>query len=181
LLLSLLAKFLHCSMAFQKTLCSRIVQYSNSRLLDKQPEQRRKNAEEISSLQADHLAKLTIIVPATTPPSQCCFSSFLNSHWDLLQAQLMAEDIGPLLKEMREGELLKDLAYLMKFATKSGRDLGVLSKSVLTSENRHLLQDSVSTLSKALKQVEVSLCFSSGHRAYLYQFCFVIVSYHEKD
>lgn len=57
----------------------------------------------------------------------------------------------------------------------------VLSKSVLTSENRHLLQDSVSTLSKALKQVEVSLCFSSGHRAYLYQFCFVIVSYHEKD
>jgi hypothetical protein len=36
----------------------------------------------------------------------------------------MAEDIGPLLKEMREGELLKDLAYLMKFATKSGRDLG---------------------------------------------------------
>ncbi len=124
LLLSLLAKFLHCSMAFQKTLCSRIVQYSNSRLLDKQPEQRRKNAEEISSLQADHLAKLTIIVPATTTPSQCCFSSFLNSHWDLLQAQLMAEDIGPLLKEMREGELLKDLAYLMKFATKSGRDLG---------------------------------------------------------
>ncbi len=53
LLLSLVAKFLHCSMAFQKTLCSRIVQYSNSRLLDKQPEQRRKNAEEISSLQAD--------------------------------------------------------------------------------------------------------------------------------
>ncbi|CAM6022067.1 unnamed protein product [Sphagnum balticum] len=72
----------------------------------------------------------------------------------LSKAQLMAEDIGPLLKEMREGELLKDLAYLMKFATKSGRDLGVLSKSVLTSENRHLLQDSVSTLSKALKQVE---------------------------
>ncbi len=29
------------------------MQYSNSRLLDKQPEQRRKNAEEISSLQAD--------------------------------------------------------------------------------------------------------------------------------
>jgi len=72
----------------------------------------------------------------------------------LSKAQLMAEDIGPLLKEMREGELLKDLAYLMKFATKSGRDLGVLSQSVLTSENRHLLQDSVSTLSKALKQVE---------------------------
>ncbi|CAM6047849.1 unnamed protein product [Sphagnum compactum] len=72
----------------------------------------------------------------------------------LSKAQLMAEDIGPLLKEMREGELLKDLAYLMKFATKSGRDLGVLSKSVLTSENRHHLQDSVSTLSKALKQVE---------------------------
>ncbi|CAK9274571.1 unnamed protein product [Sphagnum jensenii] len=72
----------------------------------------------------------------------------------LSKAQLMAEDIGPLLKEMREGELLKDLAYLMKFATKSGRDLGVLSQSVLTSENRHHLQDSVSTLSKALKQVE---------------------------
>jgi hypothetical protein len=123
LLLPLVAKFLHCSMAFQKTLCSRIVQYSNSRLLDKKPEQRRKNAE-ISSLQADHLAKLTIIVLATTTPSQCCFSSLLNSHWDLLQAQLMAEDIGPLLKEMREGEILKDLAYLMKFATKSGRDLG---------------------------------------------------------
>jgi hypothetical protein len=123
LLLSLVAKFLHCSMAFQKTLCSRIVQYSNSRLLDKQPEQRRKTTE-ISSLQADHLAKLTIIVLATTTPSQCCFFSLLNSHWDLLQAQLMAEDIGPLLKEMREGELLKDLAYLMKFATKSGHDLG---------------------------------------------------------
>ncbi|CAM6075811.1 unnamed protein product [Sphagnum tenellum] len=72
----------------------------------------------------------------------------------LSKAQLMAEDIGPLLKEMREGELLKDLAYLMKFATKSGRDLGVLSQSVLTSENRHLLQDSVSTVSKALKEVE---------------------------
>lgn len=34
---------------------------------------------------------------------------------------------------------------------------------MLTSENRDLLRDSVSTLSKTLKHVEVSLLFSNRH------------------
>ncbi|CAM6011871.1 unnamed protein product [Sphagnum balticum] len=72
----------------------------------------------------------------------------------LAKVQGMAEDIGPLLKEVREGGLLKELEQLTKVATESGRDLGLLSKSVLTSENRDLLRDSVSTLSKTLKHVE---------------------------
>jgi hypothetical protein len=42
----------------------------------------------------------------------------------LWQVQGMAEDIGPLLKEVREGGLLKELEQLTKVATESGRDLG---------------------------------------------------------
>ncbi|XP_024390335.1 protein TRIGALACTOSYLDIACYLGLYCEROL 2, chloroplastic [Physcomitrium patens] len=72
----------------------------------------------------------------------------------LLKVQSMAEDVEPLLKEVREGGLLKDFEKLTKVAAEAGRDLSNLNKVVLTSDNTELLRDSVSTLTKTLKHVE---------------------------
>jgi ABC-type transporter Mla subunit MlaD len=72
----------------------------------------------------------------------------------LLKVQSMAEDVEPLLKEVREGGLLKDFEKLTKVAAEAGRDLSNLNKVVLTSDNTELLRDSVSTLTKTLKYVE---------------------------
>jgi len=72
----------------------------------------------------------------------------------LLKVQSMASDIEPLLKEVRQGGLLKDFENLTKVAAEAGRDLSKLNKSVLTSDNTELLRDSVSTLTKTLKHVE---------------------------
>lgn len=72
----------------------------------------------------------------------------------LLKVKSMATDIEPLLKEVREGRLLKDFENLTKVAAETGRDLSNLNKSVLTSDNTELLRDSVSTLTKTLKHVE---------------------------
>ncbi|KAG0590921.1 hypothetical protein M758_1G130700 [Ceratodon purpureus] len=72
----------------------------------------------------------------------------------LLKVQSMAGDIEPLLKEVREGGLLKDFENLTKVAAEAGRDLSNLNKVVLTSDNTELLRDSVSTLTKTLQHVE---------------------------
>lgn len=72
----------------------------------------------------------------------------------LLKVQSMAGDIEPLLKEVREGSLLKDFENLTKVAAEAGRDLSNLNKVVLTSANMKLLRDSVSTLTKTLQHAE---------------------------
>lgn len=72
----------------------------------------------------------------------------------LLKVQSMAGDVEPLLKEVREGSLLKDLENLTKVAAEAGRDLSTLNKIVLTSDNMVLLRDSVSTLTKTLQHIE---------------------------
>jgi len=72
----------------------------------------------------------------------------------LLKVQSMAGDMEPLLKEVREGNLLRDFENLTQVAAEAGRDLSNLNKVVLTSANMELLRDSVSTLTKTLQHAE---------------------------
>lgn len=70
------------------------------------------------------------------------------------KVQNMAGDVEPLLKELRDGQLIKDLENLAKVVTDAGQDLRTLNKEILTSENTELLRQSISTLTKTLKHVE---------------------------
>ncbi|KAL3681410.1 hypothetical protein R1sor_024366 [Riccia sorocarpa] len=72
----------------------------------------------------------------------------------LAKVEELAGDIEPLLKEIKEGSLLKDLERLTKVAGEAGEDLRVLNKQVLTSENVELLRQSVTTLTKTLSHIE---------------------------
>ncbi|KAL2620465.1 hypothetical protein R1flu_000670 [Riccia fluitans] len=72
----------------------------------------------------------------------------------LAKVEELAGDIEPLLKELKEGSLLKDLERLTKVAGEAGEDLRSLNKQVLTSENVELLRQSVTTLTKTLSHIE---------------------------
>ncbi|CAI5976095.1 unnamed protein product [Closterium sp. NIES-65] len=63
-------------------------------------------------------------------------------------------DIEPMLQDVREGDLLKNLEQLTKVASDAASDLRQLNSSILTKENTELLRQSVSTLTKTLKHVE---------------------------
>ncbi|CAM6122397.1 unnamed protein product [Calypogeia fissa] len=72
----------------------------------------------------------------------------------LAKVEVLAGDVEPLLKELRDGFLLKDLEKLTKVVTEAGHDLRTLNKSVLTAENTELLRQSVVTLTKTLNHIE---------------------------
>ncbi|XP_002964383.2 protein TRIGALACTOSYLDIACYLGLYCEROL 2, chloroplastic [Selaginella moellendorffii] len=72
----------------------------------------------------------------------------------LAKVQSMAGDMEPLIKEIRDGGLLKEFEKLTKVAAEAGEDLRKLNSSVLTPENTELLRQSVSTLTKTLKHIE---------------------------
>lgn len=63
-------------------------------------------------------------------------------------------DLEPLLKDVQSGGLLKELEVLLKALNEASVDLRTLNESVLTPENRELLRQSVSTLTKTLKNIE---------------------------
>ncbi|KAG6551149.1 hypothetical protein Mapa_007384 [Marchantia paleacea] len=72
----------------------------------------------------------------------------------LAKVEILAGDIEPLLKELKDGGLLKDLERLTKVVSEAGEDLRTLNKQVLTSDNVELLRQSVTTLTKTLSHIE---------------------------
>jgi Spy/CpxP family protein refolding chaperone len=66
-------------------------------------------------------------------------------------------NVEPLLNDVQNGGLVKEVELLTKALNEAMIDVKTLNESVLTPDNRQQLQESISTLTKTLKNIEVSL------------------------
>ncbi|XP_071701811.1 protein TRIGALACTOSYLDIACYLGLYCEROL 2, chloroplastic [Rutidosis leptorrhynchoides] len=72
----------------------------------------------------------------------------------LLKIQAMAEDIQPMLAEVRNSGLLQEVESLTKSLTQASEDLRKAHASIMTPENTELIQKSIYTLVFTLKNIE---------------------------
>ncbi|KAK7372688.1 hypothetical protein VNO80_06075 [Phaseolus coccineus] len=72
----------------------------------------------------------------------------------LTQIKAMAEDVHPLLAEVRDSGLLKELENLTQNLTQASEDLRRVHSSIMTPENTELVHKSINTLSFTLKNIE---------------------------
>jgi hypothetical protein len=72
----------------------------------------------------------------------------------LANAVKLADEITPLLSELRQGNLVGNLEALTKSAAEAVADIHSLQTEVLTEENVTALKDSVTTLTKTLQHIE---------------------------
>ncbi|KAM7505704.1 hypothetical protein LguiB_004608 [Lonicera macranthoides] len=72
----------------------------------------------------------------------------------LTKVQAMAEDVQPLLAELRDSGLLKEVESLTKSLTQASEDLRRVHSSIMTPENTELIQKSIYTLIFTLKNIE---------------------------
>ncbi|KAL5781160.1 hypothetical protein ACOSP7_006189 [Xanthoceras sorbifolium] len=72
----------------------------------------------------------------------------------LTKIQAMAEDVQPLLAEVRESGLLKEVESLTISLTQASEDLRKVHSSIMTPENTELIQKSIYTLIFTLKNIE---------------------------
>ncbi|KAK3204379.1 hypothetical protein Dsin_018425 [Dipteronia sinensis] len=72
----------------------------------------------------------------------------------LTKIQAMAEDIQPLLAEVRDSGLLKEVEGLTRSLTQASEDLRKVNSSIMTPENTELIQKSIYTLIFTLKNIE---------------------------
>ncbi|MCO5568168.1 hypothetical protein L7F22_021864 [Adiantum nelumboides] len=72
----------------------------------------------------------------------------------LSKVTTLVGELEPLLKDVQNGGLLTELEVLMKIVNEASGDLRMLNESVLAPENRELLRQSVTTLTKTLKNIE---------------------------
>ncbi|QCD79331.1 putative ABC transport system substrate-binding protein [Vigna unguiculata] len=70
------------------------------------------------------------------------------------QMKAMAEDVQPLLTEVRDSNLLKEVENLTRSLTQASDDLRRVHSSIMTPENTELLQKSIYTLIFTLKNIE---------------------------
>ncbi|KOM46699.1 hypothetical protein LR48_Vigan07g040300 [Vigna angularis] len=77
-------------------------------------------------------------------------------HFDVVMPQIkaMAEDVHPLLAEVRDSGLLKELENLTQNLTQASEDLRRVHSSIMTPENTTLVHKSINTLSFTLKNIE---------------------------
>ncbi|XP_022723087.1 protein TRIGALACTOSYLDIACYLGLYCEROL 2, chloroplastic-like isoform X3 [Durio zibethinus] len=68
--------------------------------------------------------------------------------------EAMAEDVQPLLSEVRDSGLLKEVENLTRSLTQASEDLRRVQSSVMTTENTELLQKSIYSLIFTLKNIE---------------------------
>nr|AFK45504.1 unknown [Lotus japonicus] len=72
----------------------------------------------------------------------------------LTKIQAMAEDVQPLLAEVRDSGLLKEVESLTRSLTQASEDLRRVHSSVMTPENAELIRKSIYSLIFTLKNVE---------------------------
>ncbi|GER31892.1 trigalactosyldiacylglycerol2 [Striga asiatica] len=72
----------------------------------------------------------------------------------IFQIQAMAEDIEPLLAEVQDSGLLKDVDSLTKSLTRASEEFRRVQSSIMTPENTELIQKSIYTLIFTLKNIE---------------------------
>ncbi|OIW04168.1 hypothetical protein TanjilG_00728 [Lupinus angustifolius] len=77
----------------------------------------------------------------------------------LTQIKAMAEDVQPLLAEVRDSGLLKEVENLTRSLTQVSNDLRRVHSSIMTPENTELIRKSIYTLVFTLKNIEVCLNF----------------------
>jgi hypothetical protein len=70
------------------------------------------------------------------------------------QIKAMADDIQPLLAEVRDSGLLKEVENLTRSLTQASEDLRTVHSSIMTPENTELIQKSIYTLIFTLKNIE---------------------------
>ncbi|KZV46349.1 hypothetical protein F511_07901 [Dorcoceras hygrometricum] len=66
----------------------------------------------------------------------------------------MAEDIEPLLAEVNSSGLLKEVENLTKSLSQASEDVRMMHSSIMTPENKELIQKSIYTLIFTLKNIE---------------------------
>ncbi|CAA3032345.1 TRIGALACTOSYLDIACYLGLYCEROL 2, chloroplastic [Olea europaea subsp. europaea] len=72
----------------------------------------------------------------------------------LIQIKAMADDVQPLLAEVHDSGLLKEVENLTKSLTEASEDLRRVHSSIMTPENTELIQKSIYTLIFTLKNIE---------------------------
>ncbi|TKY46584.1 TRIGALACTOSYLDIACYLGLYCEROL 2 [Spatholobus suberectus] len=72
----------------------------------------------------------------------------------LAKIKAMAEDVQPLLTELRDSNLLKEVENLTRSLTQASEDLTRVNSSIMTPENTELIQKSIYTLIFTLKNIE---------------------------
>ncbi|KAF5798203.1 putative protein TRIGALACTOSYLDIACYLGLYCEROL 2 [Helianthus annuus] len=72
----------------------------------------------------------------------------------LLKVQAMAEDVQPMLTEVRDSGLLQEVESLTKSLSQATEDLRKTHASIMTPENTELIQKSIYTLVFTLKNIE---------------------------
>ncbi|GKA99915.1 protein trigalactosyldiacylglycerol 2, chloroplastic [Tanacetum coccineum] len=72
----------------------------------------------------------------------------------LLKIQAMAEDVQPMLAEVRQSGLLQEVESLTKSLTQASEDLRQAHSAIMTPENTELIQKSIYTLVFTLKNIE---------------------------
>lgn len=70
------------------------------------------------------------------------------------QAEIIANELRPIIHKFREGELASSVDNLAAASAAVAEDTRRLQSAVLTEENAELLRQSVSTLAKTLQHVE---------------------------
>ncbi|KAJ0979505.1 hypothetical protein J5N97_014979 [Dioscorea zingiberensis] len=83
----------------------------------------------------------------------------------LAKIEAMTEDIQPLISEVSNGVLLKDVETLTKSLAEATEDLRKVQFSILTPENTDLIKKSISTLIFTLKNIESISSDVSGFTA----------------
>ncbi|KAE8729740.1 Protein TRIGALACTOSYLDIACYLGLYCEROL 2 [Hibiscus syriacus] len=72
----------------------------------------------------------------------------------LTKIEAMAEDVQPLLAELHDSGLLKEVENLTRSLTQASEDLRRVHSSIMTPENTELIQKSIYTLIFTLKNIE---------------------------
>ncbi|KAK9861465.1 hypothetical protein WJX84_012121 [Apatococcus fuscideae] len=72
----------------------------------------------------------------------------------LTKAENLANEITPLLSELREGHLVGQLEALTRSASEAAQDIHRLQHEVLTEDNVRALRDAVMTLTRTLEHIE---------------------------
>lgn len=72
----------------------------------------------------------------------------------LTKIKAMADDVQPLLAEVRDSGLLKEVENLTRSLTQASEDLRRVNSSIMTPENTELIQKSIYTLIFTLKNIE---------------------------
>ncbi|CAK8561121.1 unnamed protein product [Lathyrus sativus] len=72
----------------------------------------------------------------------------------MTKMKAMAEDLQPLLADVRDSGLLKEVENLTRSLTQASDDLRRAHSSIMTPENIELIQKSIYTLIFTLKNIE---------------------------